>query len=89
MAEHSIINAYLENIKNAKHFIYIENQFFVSGNNTKIVKNKIASALIDRIIRAHKEKTPFKVIVFMPLFPSFPDIIPGKEGGALKKVLYF
>jgi phospholipase D1/2 len=41
MAEHSIFNAYIKNIENAKHFIYIENQFFISGNNSKVVKNKI------------------------------------------------
>jgi phospholipase D1/2 len=31
--EHSIYNAYMDLISNAKDFIYIENQFFMSHEN--------------------------------------------------------
>lgn len=56
----------------AEHFIYIENQFFISAlHSTKDnpVLNEIANALYSRITRAAKEKKKFKVIVVMPLLP--------------------
>lgn len=53
IVECSIYDAYINAISQAKHFIYIENQFFVSaGNGDKIVKNKIANAILKRILRA-------------------------------------
>ena len=51
--ESSIHEAYLDLIRNAKHFIYIENQFFISAvKGEKIVKNLIAKALIEKIKKA-------------------------------------
>lgn len=52
--EHSIQNAYCEIIKNSKHFVYIENQFFITatGNEQKPVKNQVGAAIVERIIRA-------------------------------------
>jgi phospholipase D1/2 len=58
--EHSIWNAYVHDIENAKHFIYIENQFFISEIQYPLedpdsgnVRNTIARALIKRILRAY------------------------------------
>jgi phospholipase D1/2 len=48
--EHSIGNAYLDLIENAKEFIYIENQFFISE------RNGVAEAIAHRIIRAYENK---------------------------------
>ena len=70
--EFSILNAYMAMILAAEHFIYIENQFFistVSSSNNNLVMNEIARAIYLRIARAAKEKTKFKVIVVMPLLP--------------------
>lgn len=52
--EHSIQNAYCEVIKNSKHFVYIENQFFITatGNEQKPVKNQVGAAIVERIVRA-------------------------------------
>lgn len=52
--EHSIANAYIETIRNSKHFIYIENQFFITATDDKQkpIKNKIGAAIAERIIRA-------------------------------------
>ena len=71
--ERSIQNAYIDLIQNAKHFIYIENQFFITatGDKQKPVKNKIGQALVDRIIRASREQQPFKIIVNIPSVPAF------------------
>ena len=72
--EHSILNAYMGMILAAEHFIYIENQFFISSvGSTKGVYNpvinEIAKALYIRILKAVNEKRKFKVIVVMPLLP--------------------
>jgi phospholipase D1/2 len=71
--EASIYNAYLHAIKNAKHYIYIENQFFISSQPGVLmnVKNQIQTALAERIYRAYKENEDFHVMIVMPLKPEF------------------
>ncbi|CAF3567821.1 unnamed protein product [Fusarium graminearum] len=71
--ERSIQTAYIQSINEAKHFIYIENQFFITATDDKqrVVKNKIGAALVDRIIRADHEGQPFHVWVLMPAVPAF------------------
>lgn len=53
--EASIYCAYLDSIRNAKYFIYIENQFFISLQSYVLGKdqNKIQSALVEIIVPAH------------------------------------
>ena len=71
--ENSIYNAYLHAIKNSKHYIYIENQFFISSESgilTK-VRNEIQSALVERIYRAYDAHEDFHVMIMMPLKPEF------------------
>jgi phospholipase D1/2 len=70
-AEHSIHAAYLHLIDEANHFIYIENQFFMSNTAGSPVKNQIVQALVERIKIAASLHEPFKVIVMMPLLPGF------------------
>jgi phospholipase D1/2 len=81
--ERSILNAYYRLIKKAKHYIYIENQFFVSKSWNKEerennedcisdeVKNKIAYYIRKRIEKAYNQKKNFKVYIFIPLLPGF------------------
>jgi phospholipase D1/2 len=81
--EHSILNGYYELISNAKHYIYIENQFFVSKAWTDeerkqckhsisdIVKNEIAYYIRKRIEKAYQNNENFKVYIFVPLLPGF------------------
>jgi phospholipase D1/2 len=70
--EQSIHEAYVETISRAQHYIYIENQFFISlGFPDTIVKNQIAESLFKRIVRAHREKKVFRVYVVLPLLPGF------------------
>ena len=47
-AERSIYKAYLSTIKNAKHCIYIENQYFISSIDREVPKNKVLKALYQR-----------------------------------------
>jgi phospholipase D1/2 len=70
--EHSIQNAYIQLIQEAQHFIYIENQFFISNTTDHgPVQNKIAKALVARILQAAREDQTFKVIVVLPEVPGF------------------
>lgn len=73
--EASIHNAYLQAIENAEHFIYIENQFFISSQKGTFmgVQNKILSTLADRIYRAYQNNEDFHVMIVMPLKPEFPE----------------
>ena len=63
----------MDAIKNAQHFIYIENQFFITATSDAQhpVTNKLGAALVERILRAHREGRPFKVWVVMPAVPAF------------------
>ena len=83
--ENSILKAYYRLIENSKHYIFIENQFFVSKSYDKteedseagrssissIVKNEIALRIRKRIERAYLSKEKFRVFVFIPLLPGF------------------
>jgi len=71
--EHSICNAYIETILSAQHFIYIENQFFITATSNKQspILNLIGAAMVDRIMRAYNAKQPFKIIIVIPAVPGF------------------
>ncbi|RDW82884.1 phospholipase D [Coleophoma crateriformis] len=71
--EHSIANAYIEVIRESQHFVYIENQFFITAtsDHQDPVKNKIGAALVERIVRAFQNGENYKVIVCMPSVPAF------------------
>ena len=83
--ENSILKAYYNLIENSKHYIFIENQFFVSKSYDKteedsdagkksissIVRNEIALRIRKRIERAYISKEKFRVFVFIPLLPGF------------------
>ncbi|CAD8151474.1 unnamed protein product [Paramecium pentaurelia] len=87
--EKSIQNAYLSLIQDAKHYIYIENQFFISNTAGYPVKNLVANALISRIKEAHEKQQRFKVIVFVPLLPGFEGEIDQSNSAVLKVQLHF
>lgn len=87
--ENSIYVAYSELIEKAKHFIYIENQFFISDTAGYPVRNKIAQALILRIRKAIEEGKNFKVIVVIPLLPGFEGGIEEKSGAFTRLTLTY
>ncbi|EST09986.1 Phospholipase D-like domain protein [Kalmanozyma brasiliensis GHG001] len=87
--EHSIQNAYLKSIQMSDHFVYIENQFFVTstvmeGNK---IENKIGEALVSRIIRAHREGTPWRAIIVIPLIPGFPMPIDHPDASSVRLIV--
>ena len=71
--EHSIANAYISIIENSRHFVYIENQFFITActDAQKPVKNKIGAAIVERILRAARAREKYKIIVIIPAIPGF------------------
>uniref|UniRef100_A0A7N6AJ61 Phospholipase n=1 Tax=Anabas testudineus TaxID=64144 RepID=A0A7N6AJ61_ANATE len=87
--EESIHNAYIQVIAKSKHYIYIENQFFISCADNKTVQNKIGDAIIERIIRAHKEGKKYRVYVVTPLLPGFEGDITTGGGNAIQAVMHF
>ncbi|XP_070504074.1 phospholipase D1-like isoform X4 [Chironomus tepperi] len=88
--EQSIHEAYVETISRAQHYIYIENQFFISlGFPDAIVKNQIAESLYKRIVRAHREKKVFRVYVVLPLLPGFEGDVAGNSGIALRIITHW
>ena len=92
--ENSIYDAYTELIRTSEHFIYIENQFFVTQSSTgtlneftSLVKNRIGAALVERILRAHREDKTFKVIIVMPLFPAFEAAVDRPEASSVRLIM--
>ena len=81
--ENSILQGYYHLIDNSKHYLYIENQFFVSKSFSEeerrecryslsdVVENLIAYHIRKRIERAYLNKEKFRVFVFIPLLPGF------------------
>jgi phospholipase D1/2 len=82
--EKSIQLAYLSMIIEADHLIYIENQFFVSSLAGNQVENKIAQALVNRIIRAHEDKANFKVVIVTPLLPGFEGQVEDSNSNIMR-----
>ncbi|KAH8280415.1 hypothetical protein KR018_006689, partial [Drosophila ironensis] len=94
--EQSIHDAYIQTITKAQHYVYIENQFFITmqlgvgvpgpHNN---VRNQIGESLFKRIVRAHKERKPFRVFVIMPLLPGFEGDVGGSTGTAVRAITHW
>ena len=73
LTEHSIQNAYQQLIREAQHYVYIENQFFITatGDKQAPIKNTIGSAIVDAIVRAAQENRKFRIIILIPAIPGF------------------
>ena len=90
--ENSILEAYYHLIENSKHYIYIENQFFISKSfedNGKpyLVENKIALYIRNRILKACRNKEKFRVYIFIPLLPGFAG--EPEKSGTLQIILKY
>ncbi|KAK3680162.1 hypothetical protein LTR78_000539 [Recurvomyces mirabilis] len=81
--EHSIANAYIETIRNSKHFVYIENQFFITATSDKQkpVQNRIGAAMVERVVRAARNNEQYHMIVNIPSVPGFAGDL--KDDGSL------
>ncbi|KAL8171808.1 hypothetical protein V2J09_023612 [Rumex salicifolius] len=89
-AEESIHNAYISLIQNSEHFIYIENQFFISGlNEDTTIHNRVLEALYRRILRAHREQKCFRVIIVIPLMPGFQGGIDDSGAATVRALMHW
>ena len=63
--ENSIYEAMISAIRSAEHYVYIENQFFITSScsdnsplasslDSEEIKNKIGRALVDKVVEAHR-----------------------------------
>ena len=89
--EHSIANAYISVIENSQHFVYIENQFFITANSDaqQPVNNKIGAAIVNRILRAARAGQKFKVIVIMPAVPGFAGDLKDDSALGTRAIMEF
>uniref|UniRef100_A0AAX7TDR6 Phospholipase n=1 Tax=Astatotilapia calliptera TaxID=8154 RepID=A0AAX7TDR6_ASTCA len=65
------------------------NQFFISCSDQKTVHNGIGDAIVNRILRAYREKKKYRVYVVVPLLPGFEGDISTGGGNAIQAILHF
>ncbi|XP_022156371.1 phospholipase D zeta 2-like isoform X2 [Momordica charantia] len=88
--EASIHGAYCFAIQEAKHFIYIENQFFISGlSGDETIQNRVLEALYQRILLADKEQQCFRVIVVLPLLPGFQGGVDDNGAATVRALMHW
>ncbi|XP_047315494.1 phospholipase D zeta 1-like isoform X2 [Impatiens glandulifera] len=88
--EDSIHNAYCSLIERAEHFIYFENQFFISGlSGDDTIRNRVLEALYKRILKAHNEKKCFRVIIVIPLLPGFQGGLDDGGAAAVRTIMHW
>ncbi|CAK7233680.1 Phospholipase D1 [Sporothrix bragantina] len=87
--ECSIQTAYISMIEESEHFVYMENQFFITSTETLNVKivNRIGDALVERIIRAHRDEEDWKCVIIIPLMPGFQNSVADQEGTSVRLIL--
>ncbi|CAI7675311.1 unnamed protein product [Penicillium discolor] len=89
--EHSIADAYCAIIRNSEHFVYIENQFFITatGDSQHPVKNQIGAAIVERILRAARAGQKYKIIVVIPSVPCFAGDLRDDETLGTRAIMEF
>ncbi|GKU85359.1 hypothetical protein SLEP1_g39 [Rubroshorea leprosula] len=88
--EESIHCAYCSLIEKAEHFIYIENQFFISGlSGDEVIRNRVLEALYRRILRAYNDNKCFRVIVVIPLLPGFQGGIDDSGAASVRAIMHW
>ncbi|KAI9658162.1 MAG: Phospholipase D1 [Alyxoria varia] len=87
--ECSIQNAYVKLIETSQHFIYIENQFFITSCNVDgtMIRNKIGDALVERIIRAHENEEDWHAVIMIPLMPGFESPIHTADASSIRLIM--
>ncbi|KAA6413790.1 MAG: phospholipase D [Lasallia pustulata] len=87
--ECSIMNAYIKMIEQSDHFVYIENQFFISScevEGTRI-ENLIGDALVERIIRASQKGEDWRAVIVIPLMPGFQNTVDSQDGTSIRLIM--
>ncbi|KAK5958018.1 Phospholipase D1 [Knufia fluminis] len=89
--EHSIMNAYVKMIEESEHFVYMENQFFITSCETEgaTVYNKIGDALVERITRAANNDEPWRAMIVIPLIPGFQNTVEEEGGTSVRLIMQY
>ncbi|XP_065863722.1 phospholipase D zeta 1 isoform X3 [Euphorbia lathyris] len=88
--EESIHCTYCSLIEKAEHFIYIENQFFISGlSGDETIRNRVLESLYRRIMRAYNEKKCFRVIIVIPLIPGFQGGLDDSGAASVRAIMHW
>ncbi|KAK3316700.1 hypothetical protein B0H66DRAFT_302590 [Apodospora peruviana] len=87
--EHSIQSAYIKMIEDSEHFVYIENQFFITSTESMGIKmvNRIGDALVERIMRAHDKDEDWRAVILIPLMPGFQNEVNEQDGTSVRLIL--
>jgi phospholipase D1/2 len=87
--QHSIANAYIQIIHDSEHFVYIENQFFITAcdDAQHPIRNKIGAAIAERCIRAYRNGEKYKVIVCMPSVPAFAGDLHAEDSLGTRAIM--
>lgn len=87
--EHSIMNAYVHLIEHSQHFVYLENQFFISSCTVEgtTIHNKIGDALVERAIRAHENEEQWAACIVIPLMPGFQNSVDSQDGTSVRLIM--
>ncbi|GAA6031278.1 hypothetical protein NBRC10512_003294 [Rhodotorula toruloides] len=83
VTESSIQTAYIELIRESRHFVFISNQFFVSkasADDKAPVSNRVAQAIVERVLSAARSGQKFKVVILIPAIPGFAGDLYGNSG---------
>ena len=89
--EHSIMNAYVKMIEESEHFVYIENQFFISSCVTEgaTITNLIGDALVERASRAFKNGEDWRAVILIPLIPGFQNTVEQEGGTSVRLIMQY
>jgi phospholipase D1/2 len=89
--EHSIMTAYTKMIEESEHFVYMENQFFITSCETEsvTVHNQIGDALVERITRASKNDETWRAIIIIPLIPGFQNTVEQEGGTSVRLIMQY
>ncbi|KAM5446647.1 Phospholipase D1 [Microsporum canis] len=89
LVECSIMNAYVKMIEKSDHFVYIENQFFISSCEIegKKIENHIGDALVERIIRAANNEEAWRAVILIPLMPGFQNTVDTEGGTSVRLIM--
>lgn len=87
--EHSIMNAYCKMIEESDHFVYIENQFFITSCETLGIRivNKIGDAIVERAVRAYKNGENWRCVILIPLMPGFQNTVDQPDGSSVRLIM--
>jgi phosphatidylserine/phosphatidylglycerophosphate/cardiolipin synthase-like enzyme len=66
-----------------------QNNLVSTTTQDKLLRNKIAQALVERIKRAHKKGEKYKVFILIPLIPAFEGDLATKDAAAARNVMHF